>query len=171
MRRTVHSADSAALGELRRRYVPVGSILVAGLLALLPIVAAAPVVPDFAFLFLLAWRLLRPEIWTAPAALPLGLYNDLVAGLPLGQSMLLWTLLFLILDFVEAQLAWRDYWMDWLLAAAAILFYVSMGWWIAKAMGAGVEYKVVVPQLLLSFLAFPLVARAVLELDRWRLSR
>jgi rod shape-determining protein MreD len=33
------------------------------LLDLLPIVATWPIVPDFAFLVLIAWRLLRPEMW------------------------------------------------------------------------------------------------------------
>jgi rod shape-determining protein MreD len=171
MRRTVRSAHSAGADELRRRYVPVGSVLVAALAAWLPIVTPAPIFPDLAFLVLLAWRLLRPEIWTAPAALPLGLFNDIVAGHPVGQSMLLWTLLFLILDVVDARLAWRDHWMDWLVGAAAIFFYISGSWWIARAMGGSLDYLVMMPQLLVSLLAFPVVMRTALGLDRWRLSR
>ena len=66
--------------------------LIASLLQALPLVVTTPLVPDFAFLTLLSWRLLRPEMWPAFHALPLGLFDDLVAGHPLGQSMALWTM-------------------------------------------------------------------------------
>lgn len=171
MSRIASSRRDVAFSDMRRRHVPIVSILAAGLLALLPIVAAFPLLPDFAFLVLIAWRLLRPEIWTAAMALPLGLYNDLVAGHPLGQSMALWTILFLALDFVDSRLAWRDYWMDWLIAAAAILFYVAGGWYVARLMGSTTQFTVMLPQLFLAIFAFPLFARLVLALDRWRLAR
>lgn len=171
MSRIAFSQREVAMSDLRRRHVPILSTIATGLLALLPIVANSPLVPDFAFLIVLAWRLLRPEIWSAAMALPLGFYNDLIAGHPLGQSMALWTLLFLLLDFVDAQLAWRDYWMDWVIAALAILLYVAGGWYIARLMGSVSPFEVMWPQVALSVFAFPLVARIVLSLDRWRLSR
>ncbi len=151
--------------------VPILSTLAASLLALLPFVASWPIVPDFAYLVLLAWRLLRPEMWQAHSALGLGLFNDLVAGLPIGQSMALWTLTFLILDIVDSRVGWRDYWMDWLFAAAAILFYTAGGWYVARQMGGATPFAVLLPQLGLSVFAYPLVARLVVALDRWRLSR
>jgi len=171
MSRIAFSQREVAMSDLRRRHVPILSTLAAGLLALLPIVAGSPLVPDFAFLVLLAWRLLRPEIWTAVMALPLGFYNDLIAGHPLGQSMALWTLLFLLLDFVDTRLSWRDYWMDWIIAAMAILLTVAGGWYVARLMGSAAYFSVMWPHILLSIFAFPLVARIVLALDRWRLSR
>jgi rod shape-determining protein MreD len=171
MSRIAGSNRDVALLGFRRQAVPIGSTLAAALLALLPIVASWPVLPDFAFLVLLAWRLLRPEMWPAHVALPLGLFNDLVAGLPIGQSMALWTLTFLILDLVDSRVGWRDYWMDWLFAAAAILGYSAAGWYVAKLMGSRTPYDVMLPQLGLSVFAYPLVARFVVALDRWRLSR
>ena len=48
--------------------------------ALLPFVAQSPLLPDFGFLFLITWRLLRPEVWSPRHALALGL-SALVAGL------------------------------------------------------------------------------------------
>jgi hypothetical protein len=48
---------------------------------------------------------------------------------------------------------------------------VSSGWVIGRLMGSGVEYSVMLPQLGASILAYPLVARLVLSLDRWRLAR
>jgi len=156
---------------IRRQSVPVVSTLAASLLDLLPIVSTTPLVPDFAYLVLLAWRLLRPELWQARIALPLGLFNDLVAGHPLGQSMALWTITFLVFDLVDARVGWRDYWMDWFFASLAILFYTAGTWYVARMMGARVEPVVLLPQYALSVIAYPLVALGVVALDRWRLGR
>ncbi|MBV8685867.1 MAG: rod shape-determining protein MreD [Alphaproteobacteria bacterium] len=171
MSRIAGSGRDVALWSLRRQAVPVASTLAASALDLLPVVATTPLVPDFAYLVLLAWRLLRPELWSAQVALPLGLFNDLVAGHPLGQSMALWTITFLVFELVDSRTGWRDYWMDWLLAAFAILFYTAGMWWIARVMGSRIELAVLAPQLALSIIAYPLVARLVIALDRWRLSR
>ena len=85
--------------------------------------------------------------------------------------MLLWTVIFLGLDYADHLLGVRDYWLDWTLATAAILFHSAGVWYIALLMGAKVSFLIMIPQLLLSILAYPLVARIVLRLDRWRLSR
>jgi rod shape-determining protein MreD len=156
---------------VRRQFVPLISIIVACLLQLLPIVMSSPIIPDFGFLMLIAWRLLRPELWTSTTALPLGLFNDLIAGHPLGQSMALWTAVFLALDVIEARMGWRDYWLDWFVAALSIGAYVYAAWYIALLMGSRIEPVVMLPQLGLSILAYPVVARLVLGLDRWRLAR
>jgi rod shape-determining protein MreD len=164
------SRDVAMLG-MRRQAIPVLSTLAATLLDALPIVVQTPLIPDFAFLVLICWRLLRPEIWPAHAALPLGFFNDLIAGHPLGQSMALWTITFLVIELIESRTGWRDYWVDWLLAAAAILFHSFGGWFVARTMGSQTAFAVMLPQYVLSAFAYPLVARLVLALDRWRLSR
>ncbi|MEO7178302.1 MAG: rod shape-determining protein MreD [Allosphingosinicella sp.] len=171
MSRIAGSSRDVALLGFRRQWVPILTTLAAALLGLMPFVANSPLVPDFAFLMLLAWRLLRPEMWQAHVALPLGLFNDLVAGHPIGQSMALWTATFLLLDLVDSRVGWRDYWTDWLFAAGAILLYGSGGWYVARLMGSVVPYSVLLPQLGLSVFAYPLVARLVIGLDRWRLSR
>jgi rod shape-determining protein MreD len=157
--------------HLRRDYVPIVSTILASLLALLPIIVSSPIIPDFAFLMLIAWRLLRPEMWGPVVALPLGLFNDLVAGHPIGQSMALWTLFFIIFDIIDSRVLFRDYWMDWLIAAAAITAYVFSDWYIGTLMGNQAAFSVMLPQLGASILAFPVVARFVLLLDRWRLAR
>jgi rod shape-determining protein MreD len=114
----------------------------------------------------------RPEIWQAQVALGLGLVADLIVpGAPLGQSMLLWTLIFLSLDYADHLLGVRDYWLDWTLAAGAIIFHSTGVWYIALLTGAKVSFLVMVPQLILSILIYPLIARIILWLDRWRLAR
>jgi rod shape-determining protein MreD len=162
--------DVAILG-MRRQAVPVLSTLAATLLDALPIVTQTPLIPDFAFLVLLAWRLLRPEMWLAQIALPLGLFNDLISGHPVGQSMALWTAIFLLFDLVDSRVGWRDYWMDWLFASLAILLHSLGGWYVAYLMGSRTDFLILLPQYGLSVFAYPLVARLVVALDRWRLAR
>jgi rod shape-determining protein MreD len=171
MRRIAGSSRDVTLWSLRRQAVPVATTLAACLLEALPIVWTTPIVPDLAYLTLIAWRLLRPEIWPAYVALPLGLFDDLISGHPLGQSMALWTMTFLIFDLADSRVGWRDYWMDWLFASAAILFYTFATWYVAHLTGSRLAVMVLAPHFLLSVLAYPLIARLVIAFDRWRLGR
>jgi len=171
MSRIAGSNTEVAIRDLRRRYVPLVSTIAAMLMALLPIVPSTLWVPNLGFLLLLTWRLMRPEIWSAQVALALGLAADLISGAPLGQSMLLWTLIFLGLDYADSLLGVRDYWLDWVLAAAAMLFHSVGVWYIALLMGSNTSFWIMAPQLALSILAYPIAARLVLALDRWRLAR
>jgi rod shape-determining protein MreD len=61
--------------------------------------------------------------------------------------------------------------MDWLFACLAILLYSGGQWYVARMMGSPIEFVLMVPQILLALLAYPLIARIVLSLDRWRLSQ
>ena len=169
--RIAPSETRVAWWGIRRQWVPLVSTLAASLLKMLPVVATIPVMPDFAALILLAWRLIRPEMWQAQMALPLGLFNDLVGGQPLGQSMFLWTTAFLAFDLVDARSGWRDHWMEWLFASLALAFFTFGDWAIAHLMGSRVPAIVMLPQLGAAVLAFPFAARIVYALDRWRLYR
>lgn len=171
MSRIAGSNAEVAIRDLRRRYVPLLSTLAAILLTLTPVVAVSPWIPNLGFLVLITWRLLRPEIWSAQVALALGLAADLISGAPLGQSMLLWTAAFLAFDYCDGLFGVRDYWLDWLLAATAIFFHSLGVWYIAHLMGSSISFWIMVPQLALSMLAYPIAARLVLALDRWRLMR
>lgn len=171
MSRIALTSRDMTMKRVRRAYVPVGSTILAIMVVLLPIIVTTPIIPDFGYLFLIAWRLLRPEIWTARSALPLGFLSDLVSGHPLGQSMALWTFTFLLLDLIDSRAVFRDYWLDWLLSALLILGYTSATWLIARMMGSQASFNILWPQIALSILFYPVVARIVVALDRWRLTR
>lgn len=171
MSRIALTSGDVARKHFRRKYVPVGTTVAAAMISLLPVVASAPYIPDFAFIVLIGWRLLRPELWTPTSALGLGLFNDLVAGHPIGQSMAIWTLTFLLLDFIESRAVFRDFWMDWLLASLLILFHTFAAWTIGRMMGGHSAFAVLWPQYALSVLSYPIIARGIVLLDRWRLSR
>jgi rod shape-determining protein MreD len=155
----------------RARLVPVLSTLAGSAVALAPFISVSPSLPPFGLLVLLAWRLLRPELWQAWVALPLGLADDLIGGAPLGSAMALWTLTFLALDTVDNRLVWRDYWVDWLVAAIAIIFCIGGAWLLARLTGGGGTVLAIVPQIAMSIFCFPAVARLCAKLDRWRLMR
>jgi rod shape-determining protein MreD len=171
MSRIALTQSDVRMKDFRRSYVPILSTVAACLLALLPVIVSSPVIPDLAFLVLISWRLLRPELWTATTALPLGLFNDLVAGHPLGQSMALWTIAFLVFDLIEARIVYKDYWMDWAFAALMIVGYTFGDWYVGRLMGSQMAFSILLPQLLAGILVYPVVARFILALDRWRLSR
>lgn len=149
-------------------YIPAASVLAASLLAILPIVSTSGWYPDFGFLALIAWRLLRSDPWPAWWAAPLGLANDLITGGPIGFSVVLWTGSMFVLDLIDRRTIWRDYWMEWALAAMLLLVHESVEWWIV---GIGTRYSTIVTPLLIAILAFPIAAWAVSRLDRWRLGR
>ncbi|PTQ10088.1 rod shape-determining protein MreD [Sphingomonas oleivorans] len=155
----------------RARAVPIVSTIAGSATALLPMVAQTPALPPFGLLMLLGWRLLRPEMWQAWVALPLGLADDLIGGQPLGSAMALWTLCFLMLDIVDNRLVWRDYWVDWLVAAIAIIFCIWGGWSIARFTGGGGAIFTIGPQIAMSVFCFPAIVRICAALDHWRLSR
>ena len=90
---------------------------------------------------------------------------------PLGQSMALWTATFLACDLLDSRSGWRDYWLDWLFASAIIALYDAGEWRIAGWMGSRIPFQVVLPQLVLAIFCYPLVARLIVALDRWRLAR
>lgn len=170
MSRIAGSGAALAYADYKRRLVPAGSTIIAILLGLFPIVVTAPLLPNIGFLVLLAWRLLRPEIWVPTVALAFGLFDDLVSGHPIGQSMALWTMIFLALDLVETRVGYRDFWFDWLYAVVAIAFHTTAAWYIGVLMGSHTPFLQLLPQLAFTILAYPIVARIVYGLDRWRLA-
>ena len=62
---------------------------------------------------------------------------------------------------------WRDFWQDWLIAAGAIAFALIGGRLIASPIAAHVDGMLLV-QILVSVMLFPLVARLIAWLDRKR---
>jgi len=152
-------------------FVPAASVIAASLLAALPIISERGWYPDFGFIVLIGWRLLRSDPWPGWWAAPLGLVNDLLTGFPVGFSVVLWTATMLALDLVDRRTMWRDYWIEWALAAVLIAIHQWLQWRVAISSGARVPMAAMVPPLLLSVCVFPLGAWLVSRIDRWRLGR
>lgn len=151
--------------------IPWLTILLGSLSPMLPVIASAPVIPPFGLLFMIAWRLLRPGLLPLWAGLPLGFFDDLYSGQLLGSGVLLFSIVLIALDLIEIRFPWRNFFQNWLIAAIFISSYLA-----AAALFSGVEltlvhFRVILPQLLLSLVMFPIIASIVALLDRIRLLR
>jgi len=153
------------------RIIPALSVAAASCLALLPVVAEVGWMPDAGFLLLLAWRLLRGDVIPAWWAAPLGLWNDLVLGLPIGLSVATWATAMILLDLLDRRTMWRDYWLEWLLAAALLMLAELGRRQVDAAMGAPYPLTAVIAPLVIGILSFPIAAWTASALDRWRLGR
>jgi rod shape-determining protein MreD len=168
-------AEAHQAGRLNRapspllaRSLPWLVIAFGSILQTLPVIASAPIMPPFGFLFLLAWRQLRPGLLPVWAGLPLGFVDDLYSGQPLGSAMLLWSLAMIVFEVIEQRFPWRSYVIDWLVGAAVIAGYLLLASAIARISGA---VNVLAPQLVVSVLVFPLAERFIAICDRTRLWR
>ena len=151
--------------------LPWASILLASLTPLLPVIAPAPVLPPFAYLLLLAWRLMRPGLLPSWAGLPLGAFDDLYSGQPFGSGILLFSLTMIGLELLDARFPWRSFWQDWIVAIGLIAAYLVLALVLSGARPDRAELVALAPQFLLSILVFPVIARIVSLLDRLRLLR
>ncbi|MDB5715900.1 MAG: rod shape-determining protein MreD [Sphingomonadales bacterium] len=158
-------------GAFERQLLPIVSVMVASLAPLLPEISTAPALPPFGFMMLLSWRLLRDDLWPVWIALPLGLFDDFFSGQPLGSAMALWTISFLAIDLIDSRLVWRDHWQDWGVATLAIAAELVLALGIARITGGAMPVVLLLPQIIVSALLFPLLARVCATLDRFRLAR
>lgn len=151
--------------------VPWLSVLLGSLTPWLPVIAAAPVMPPFALMLLLAWRLLRPGLFPLWAGLPLGLFDDLYSGQPLGNGILLFSLVLLATEWFEFRFPWRTFLLNWAFAAAALALAIVFAAIVSGARLTSLQLAAIAPQVLISIVLFPLVARFAALLDRLRLTR
>ncbi len=144
-------------------------VMLGSLSTLWPLIASAPVVPPFGFLLLLGWQQLRPGLFPVWAGLPLGLVDDLFNGQPFGSAVLLWSAVMIGLDVIEARFPWRGFWINWIVAAALIAAYLLLSLALSNLGGGHAPVAVLLPQLIVSILTYPLAARLVGLFDRVRL--
>jgi rod shape-determining protein MreD len=151
--------------------VPWLTIMLGSLAPMLPVIAPAPVLPPLGYMLLLGWRLSRPGLLPMWAGLPLGLVDDLFSGQPLGCGILLFSLTMIGLELLEARFPWRNFWQDWLTAGLLLPTYIIIGALLSGAGFALGQVYLLIPQVLLSVVLFPLTVSLVSVLDRLRLRR
>jgi rod shape-determining protein MreD len=151
------------------RGLPWASVMISSILPGMLLIASAPILPPLGFLAFVAWRQLRPGLMPVWAGLPLGIFDDLYSGQPVGSAVLLWSLAAIVLDEIEERLPWRNFLTEWLVAMALILAYIVLSLFIANIVGASTPLHVIVPQIVISLLCYPFVGRVVALADRFRL--
>ena len=157
----------------RMRIVPVATVMIASALPLmLPLVANSPVLPPLGLLFFLCWQLLRTEMWPVWIGLPLGLWDDLFSGQPIGTAVGLWTLASIAIHYSSQRIYWRGFLHDWAIAALLIAIIQSLAALIVHPSAAtGRVLGLVVPQIVISALLVPLFMRLAGKFDNFRLKR
>ena len=164
-RQRINRAPSSILA----RSVPWVSVMLGSLLPGWLFLASAPYVPPLGFLTLLAWRQLRPGLLPVWAGLPLGFFDDLYSGQPMGSAILLWSIAMIVIEVIELRFPWRSFALEWLLATAMIVGYVLAALGAANATGGSTPIALLAPQMILAVLVYPFVGRTVAVLDRFRL--
>lgn len=147
------------------------SIMIGSLLPLYALADVMPILPPLGFLIFLGWRVMRPGLMPLWVGVPLGAFDDLFSGQPFGSAILLWSLTMIVLELIETRFPWRGFWQDWFTAGLAIVLYIIAAMVVS---GATIQLTVLIailPQIALSVLIYPLVARLIAWLDRFRLSR
>ncbi len=154
----------------RANIIPAVSVLLGSLTVLLPVISTMPVMPPFGLMFLVAWRLIRPGLWPVWAGFPLGLFDDIFSGNPIGTAALLWSTVFIYIEIVDHRYLWRGFWQDWFIASTSLMIVLAGGVLINNIIAENVSLLVIIPQLILSIFLYPLMLRIVAGLDRRRLS-
>ncbi|WP_337999257.1 rod shape-determining protein MreD [Novosphingobium pentaromativorans] len=146
------------------------SIMLASVVPGWAMIASAPVLPPLGFLFFISWQQLRPGLLPIWAGLPLGLFDDLFSGQPFGSAVLLWSLSAIVLEVIETRLPWRNFVTEWLVAIGLIVAYIVLSLALVNIAGAAAPIHVIVPQIVISVLSYPLVGLIVAKIDRIRLT-
>lgn len=157
--------------RLRLALVPALSVMGASLVTALPVITNTPMLPPLGFLLFIAWRLMRSDVWPIWAGIPLGFFDDLVSGQPVGSAVALWTIVMLAADLADRRIVWRDHWFDWVIGGVALLFVLTGGALLAHAGDVAAVTRLIGPQFLWSMCLLPLSMLAVVGMDSWRLQR
>jgi rod shape-determining protein MreD len=168
-KRAIVSSINRAPSPLLVLATPWLVVMLGSLAPLLPLIASAPVVPPLGFLLLITWMQLRPGVFPPWAGFPLGLFDDMFSGQPLGSAALLWSFAVLGLDLLEIQVPWRNFLQNWLIAAGAILAYAILSALFAGTLTRAEMLPILAPQTILTILMVPLFGRLVALFDRFRL--
>ena len=164
------SRINRAPSPLVARSLPALTIMLASLLPGWIMIASAPVLPPLGFLLFICWQQLRPGVLPIWAGLPLGLFDDLFSGQPFGSAVLLWSAAAIVLEIIETRLPWRNFLTEWLVAIGLIITYSVLSLALANIAGSAAPLHVIVPQIVISVLSYPLVGLVVAKLDRLRLT-
>jgi len=155
----------------RSRSVHYVTILLGSLLPLFVIADVMPAAPPLGFMVFLGWRLMRPGLMPLWVGVPLGAFDDLFSGQPFGSATFLWSVTMIALELIETRFPWRGFWQDWFTAGIGIFVYILAAMIVSGASLSLPLLYVIAPQIALSILLYPLIARVIARADRFRLSR
>lgn len=158
--------DAGPPGETRRRLTPALTVVTAALLMCLPLPLAWGAMPNLALLLVIIWASLQPRLMPAWVAFGTGLLLDLLAGLPVGLSALLFALAVVAVRLAEARVEGHSLAVDWAFAALIVLAAHLLTWQLHALLGRSVPLAPLIGQAALTALAFPPVAAIAARIQR-----
>jgi rod shape-determining protein MreD len=153
----------------RRQAVPIATVVLGSMATLLPAISTAPVLPPLGLILFLAWRGLHRNLWLPWMGLPLGFVDDLFSGATIGTAMVLWTAILLGLDMLDRRFVWRDARQEWAIGSLLIATYLLIAYTIGGGAHSLYGPLLLLPQMVMAMLLFPLAMRVCDRLDTWRL--
>ncbi len=170
MVRTRRSRLDRKPSQWRIKMIPAATVVAGSMITTFSIITDYPILPPLGLLVLLAWRLIRPGFWPVWAGFPLGFVDDIFSGQPIGSAAFLWSVIFIVLESIDRKAIRRDYWQDWLIASIAIIFVLIGGMLIVDFQTNLLRLDILIPQILLSILLYPFIARVIGAIDSWRVA-
>ena len=77
----------------------------------------------------------------------------------------------LAMDVIDRRTMWRDWRLEWVIAAGFIILSEFLEWRVASVSGAPVRFALIWPAMLVAILSYPVASFVVHRLDRWRENR
>ena len=156
--------------SLKMLAIPIASIMLCSIVTTQPFLLSQPLLPPLGLMMLLAWRLMRPGLLPMWAGLPFGLFDDVFSGQPFGSAGLIWSLVMITIELIDARAIWRDHWQDWVIASVLIASSLLLGLFIVGFAYSAPAPTILIPQIIFSILLYPLIVRLCAWMDRWRLA-
>ena len=149
------------LDRFGRGVVPfmVGFVLMVFSLVPLRLADFSTIMPSLALMVVFYWAVYRPDLLGPLGAFLLGLFYDLITGMPLGMNTLIHLLVYgLVVSQRQLFLAHSFFILWWGYAVVAV-FAAAVAWLVGLAFGAGMAPgRALVFQAIAAVALFPLVA-------------
>lgn len=157
------------LDHKMRRATPVATVMLAVIIGVLPwpLPYFGVVAPEMALIALYYWALHRPDLFPASAAFVAGFLNDVLTGLPLGLSALLYVGLRQIILMQRRFFAGHSFFMLWAGLALTVVAGMLAQWLLLiMVRGTGGTFYLIVLQTVSTILIFPLPCWLMIWLQR-----
>lgn len=136
-----------------------------------PIPYLGEVMPPLAFIALFYWSTHRPDLFPPSVAFFIGLLNDIINGLPMGVSALLFTIAHQVIWMQRRFFADHSFLMLWSGFALAVFTFMMFEWLLVGAVRWQlVPLLPVLARTVLAIVIFPLPCWVMIRLQRSVLS-
>lgn len=163
---TYLSADPHGAGETVRRMVPGGTVFISTLLMTLPMPLAWGVMPNLALLFVIIWASLQPRLMPSWAAFGLGLFADMLFGMPLGVWAVLFPMSTIAVRLAEERVEGHSLAIDWGFASLLLVAAHLLCWQLLEFTGSEAAAIPLLVQAGVSILAYPFAAALAGRIQR-----